>query len=639
MRWVGPRDRGAMDLQEMPPSEPARAAKRPFRDRCFPAGKSTKCFVVKCELGPSADLELRAWSLRFRDNDLEESFWKSLIAETVEATGRLGCATILVYALYFSIEFPHGKFINSDRVVHSSITFGAEACLCLLGSVLAGLAYAQRRHKLFSFTMFEVFLVFSFMLAMVFFTLTEDRFVTYMVQQGPGIDPKHLYSPYRSLPLAICLLVVITHAWLPLRTSAMWPLQLLALVWNASAHLLTKHAGIGGIANNLTLTMVVIVAVCGKRPGDAAAAPRLFQIMVTERALRARSEAERAEARLGRPRLVDASNAQESPALPAGEFPVERPPTNIVKALKLLADKGREERWLMDAGTLGFAPSFVVAHGRFGTVLPASLRGAPVALKLSAKPLRHDIIDRAPAILADLRALRQLSHPNLATFHGVVVDPVACEIGIVMELVQGPRLDAFVSKPDEHGVTDLQRFQVAQGLAHALLYLHGRSPPVVHGELQPSGIAVELGRWAARAKLTDFGMSCVRPRMGLAKSCSLAWAAPELLQASVPCSCADAWGQMAASTESMTSWSAGIKQYRQQQCRWNDTAKASKLRACRKKRPARRDDGSTSSSLPSHSEEGEEEENQMEQQVKQGDAQRQRVGPTPETPKMERVCL
>jgi len=83
----------------------------------------------------------------------------------------------------------------------------------------------------------------------------------------------------------------------------------------------------------------------------------------------------------------------------------------------------------------------------------------------------------------------------------------------------------------------LQRYQIMIGVCRALLYMHTRSPPIVHGDLKSSNIMIELFRGTAHAKLLDFGLSRVVTRNSRALGGSMVWTAPEIFGTSSPIRC------------------------------------------------------------------------------------------------------
>ena len=107
-------------------------------------------------------------------------------------------------------------------------------------------------------------------------------------------------------------------------------------------------------------------------------------------------------------------------------------------------------------------------------------------------------------------------------FHGACFDFENGDIAVVLELVHGQSMTAYLG---HHGVetdiseqpTSADRAQCLIGVSRALMYLHSRTPSIVHGDVKPSNILVEQRRNGSatppaifvNAKLLDFGLSRV----------------------------------------------------------------------------------------------------------------------------------
>jgi serine/threonine-protein kinase len=137
---------------------------------------------------------------------------------------------------------------------------------------------------------------------------------------------------------------------------------------------------------------------------------------------------------------------------------------------------------------LGQGPLGPVFRGEDRDGRSVALRVLPAALLAPAGIL--------PALVADLKAAAQLSHPNVVKVLGLVeMDGQRC---VVTEYVKGRSLDEVIRS----GVR--MSFQQVHGmgrvLAHALATLHERG--LVHGSVKPTNVMVASGV----IKLADLGL-------------------------------------------------------------------------------------------------------------------------------------
>jgi serine/threonine-protein kinase len=121
--------------------------------------------------------------------------------------------------------------------------------------------------------------------------------------------------------------------------------------------------------------------------------------------------------------------------------------------------------------------------------------GRSVALRiLPAEALRGEGVQGA--LVADLKAASQLSHPNLVKVLGFV--DMGGERGVVTELVAGRNFAEALKAG--HKMAFQQAHSLGRVLAQALSFLHGKA--LVHGTLQPSNVMVAQGV----VKLADLGL-------------------------------------------------------------------------------------------------------------------------------------
>ncbi len=107
----------------------------------------------------------------------------------------------------------------------------------------------------------------------------------------------------------------------------------------------------------------------------------------------------------------------------------------------------------------------------------------------------------------ELRILRHVRHPNVVLFYGACLDVESGGLALVMELVLGECLDAFVDKLDRGGEATLSLHRVVLRLCRGLSYLHALNPVAIHGDLKPSSVMVGTHAIELRVKILDFGLS------------------------------------------------------------------------------------------------------------------------------------
>jgi serine/threonine-protein kinase len=164
-----------------------------------------------------------------------------------------------------------------------------------------------------------------------------------------------------------------------------------------------------------------------------------------------------------------------------------------------------------------FAPREEIGRGRLGTVFRAedTVDGRNVALRvLPAELLAAGGI--LQALVSDLKAAAQLSHPNLVKVLGLV--DLSGQRCLVSELVPGKNLAEPLQSgrrmafPQVHGL--------GRVLTQTLSFVHSKG--MVHGSIQPSNIMVASGV----LKIADFGLA----RIAGAQSAPENYRAPENVQ-------------------------------------------------------------------------------------------------------------
>lgn len=75
---------------------------------------------------------------------------------------------------------------------------------------------------------------------------------------------------------------------------------------------------------------------------------------------------------------------------------------------------------------------------------------------------------------------------------GITVDPNTREVVLVMEYLKHGALDDYVRKKGP--LSPKQQAQIALDVAKGLLYIHSRTPKVIHRDIKPGNILVSASR-------------------------------------------------------------------------------------------------------------------------------------------------
>jgi len=339
--------------------------------------------------------------------------------------------------------------------------------------------------------------------------------------------------------LVLANITAVLHLTLPIRWHILVVQEVaVVLVYSVCALTLGNfHLSYQLIIIALLLGLVSFTAM-GKRQLERTERA-MFRTLVSERTLRLQAEFKLQTADTV-PRTIREDTQSVMSTTPSG-LVFKHYEAGDEERLATVAEIGQAEQWLVGEEELQLTPDRVLGRGGFGAVVLGLFHGTPVAVKFT---LHAQSAKSLASLGNELRILRKLRHPNLCGMHGACVCLDTGDIAMVLELVSGQSLSKYLhSNPKPDG---LARAQCLIGVCHGLVYLHSRSPSIVHSDIKPSNIAVQhiwkgscdnpLARdtTIVNAKLLDFGLARVRTRTAKHLGGTLRYAAPEVFSQSRP---------------------------------------------------------------------------------------------------------
>lgn len=338
--------------------------------------------------------------------------------------------------------------------------------------------------------------------------------------------------------LSVQIVVVVAHFIFPIRGFLLASVEVIGMLFCPLMVCLRGPAvhPIFSVLNSWLLACSVAVTLLGKRSMERAER-RNFLAVARERSLRAETEFQldtflRLAKTTTRARTPPASLPDTTSTgrifVQLGEAAEDATadPYDVPGRLEEVAALGMREGWLLDAAAMQMHVDECLGSGGFGRVVGATYFGTHAAVKFPKHPKGRVSASHLRSLANEVEILRKVRHPNVVIFFGACIEAIDSRICVVLERVMGDSFSNFVSR--RHPVDDTGiRKKLLLDVGSALWYLHAQHPQIVHSDLKPSNIMVELP--GPRAKLLDFGLSRlltknVRPRGG-----TLNWKAPELI--------------------------------------------------------------------------------------------------------------
>ncbi|GAV76656.1 Pkinase domain-containing protein/Pkinase_Tyr domain-containing protein [Cephalotus follicularis] len=160
---------------------------------------------------------------------------------------------------------------------------------------------------------------------------------------------------------------------------------------------------------------------------------------------------------------------------------------------------------LLRRATSSFSPSNRLGRGGFGSVYKAVIPSSceSVAVKLMDP---NGSLQGEGEFHNELSLASSLSSPHVLSLLGFSSDRRRRRLMLVYELMENRSLqDALLDRKCPELMAWSKRFCVAIDVARGLEYLHHfRYPPVIHGDIKPSNILLDV---EFKAKIGDFGLA------------------------------------------------------------------------------------------------------------------------------------
>lgn len=122
----------------------------------------------------------------------------------------------------------------------------------------------------------------------------------------------------------------------------------------------------------------------------------------------------------------------------------------------------------------------------------------------------------------EILLVSKLRHPNIVQFLGACMEPEFC---LVIEFMDRGTLFDCVQ---QNNLTWKLKANMCADVARGMMYLHTRTPPIIHRDVKSLNILVSRD-W--RCTITDFGLTRIKDKAMLSTRCgSPAWSAPEVLR-------------------------------------------------------------------------------------------------------------
>ncbi|KAJ0406706.1 hypothetical protein P43SY_004531 [Pythium insidiosum] len=172
----------------------------------------------------------------------------------------------------------------------------------------------------------------------------------------------------------------------------------------------------------------------------------------------------------------------------------------------------------------------LLSEGAFGKVYRGTFQHRePVAVKRLSVVRQRDAV-QVICFLSEAKLMASLSHERIVTFLGIAWT-VPTDLHVVTELLDGGDLRSLLARYKQQRAPtgfNTAKLRIASHIAEALVYLHSRTPAILHRDLKSNNVL--LTKEPLSAKLVDFGVARPHAESTLTVGVgTLRWMAPEVM--------------------------------------------------------------------------------------------------------------
>lgn len=156
-----------------------------------------------------------------------------------------------------------------------------------------------------------------------------------------------------------------------------------------------------------------------------------------------------------------------------------------------------------------YTVAFPIKQGDYAeTYRVKDVSGKNFFLKLINCSKLHSTQFTSDGEIVEEKVAKYLLHPNLLRYHdsGNIILDRGKYVYLVFDFISGETLGERLNRDDDISVYEAKN--IAIGVLNGLKYLHGLENPIIHNEITPENIMLDLSGEMPVAKLIDFGHAC-----------------------------------------------------------------------------------------------------------------------------------